>query len=129
MLIIAKREPFVRKPFIISSVTKKPLTDLQARKRGSLLIKSRTYRKFLRRTLRQKKRTAGHRKILPKAFGLFTRYASLADPEIALLTEALERLDEGLGKPHEQLMLELEIWSKSHQALLSATRKLSKPRP
>jgi len=84
---------------------------------------------FLRRTRRQKKRTAGHRKVLPKAFGLFTRYASLADPEIALLTEAIEGLDDGLGKPHEQLMLELEIWSKSHRALLSATRKLAKPRP
>jgi uncharacterized protein with GYD domain len=81
------------------------------------------------RTLPQKKRTAGHRKVLPKAFGLFTRYASLADPEIALLTEAIERLDEGLGKPHEQLMFELEIWSKSRRALLSATRKLPKPRP
>jgi hypothetical protein len=127
--IIAKREPSVRKPFIISSVTKKPLTDLQARKRAKLLIKSKTYREFLRRTRRQKKRTAGQRKVLPKAFGLFTRYASLADPEIALLTEALERLDDGLGKPHEQLMLELEIWSKSHRALLSATRKLTKPRP
>ena len=100
----------MRRPFILAIHTDRILTSLQSRRRGRLLEKSRCYRDYLKRLRRQARRRADHWQLPVPKGGLLFRPSALNDPEIAGLVEAIESLDAGMGKPHEQLMLELEVW-------------------
>ena len=112
----------MRTPFVVAIHTNRRLTDMQSRKRAKLLVESRTYREHLNRLRRKAKRRADKRKSLPKKGGLFFGPSPITDPEICLYVQAIETLDAGNGKPHEQLMLEFEVWEKKHRALITAIR-------
>ena len=106
----------MRFPFVVAIHRPRPLTKLQCRKREKLLQNSRSYRECLKRQRRLTKRRGNQRKILPKKKGrLLVHLFPMSDPVISIYVEAIEALDAGTGKPHQQLMLELEVWKKVHQ--------------
>lgn len=111
----------MRKPFVLTCGNRNPLTELQRRRRARLVTSSRAYKRYLKQLGLNRSRRPERRR-LPKAKSLFLRYASLQNPRISLLTEAIESIDGGLGKPTEELMLELDIWTKLHRNVLRATR-------
>jgi hypothetical protein len=65
------------------------------------------YREYLRRLRRQAWRRADHWPLGIIKGGLLFRPSPLEDDEIFRLVEVMEKLDGGMFKPHEQLMLEL----------------------
>lgn len=108
----------MRKPFVLTCGNRSPLTELQRRRRSRLITASRAYKGYLQRLIRSRRRRP--ERALPKAKSLFLRHASLQNPKIALFTEAIEALDAGLGKPVEELMIELDLWSRRHRSVVAA---------
>lgn len=93
------------------SATQAPLSPLRSMTRSSLIRQSRFYQGHLLQLKRKARVSSSQRKELQyltmrnKLLNLQKLYA---DPEFIKFSEALEQCDEGMGKPYEQLVLEIE---------------------
>jgi hypothetical protein len=104
----------MRKPFIIAFQTERNLTDLQSLRRSRLIEKSKTYREYLKRLRRMADRRGDRGRLHPIKGKLMFRPSLLDDPVVCSLAEAYASLPPREGMPHEQMMLEIEVWQRTH---------------
>ena len=102
----------MRSPFPISIYTNRPLTDLQSLRRGRILERSKPYRDYLKRLRRTTKRRGDQRKAYPLKGGLLWRWAYKMQEKPSRFNDAYGKLDALVGIPHEQLMLEMDVWER-----------------
>ena len=104
----------MRIPFIIAAHGDRPLTDLQIRRRGMLLSKSRTYRQCRARMLRKAKRR-GDQWIQSPSRGPFFKFLFPASHPRFAPVEG-EPSFGSCNVPVEQRLVEMDTWMRGRKA-------------
>ena len=104
----------MRIPFIIAAHGNRPLTDLQIRRRGMLLSKSRTYRQCRARMLRKAKRR-GDQWIQSPSRGPFFKFLFPASHPRFAPVEG-EPSFGSCNVPAEQRLVEMDTWMRGRKA-------------
>jgi hypothetical protein len=100
----------MRKPFIIAMYTDRPLTDLQSRRRGRLIEKSKCYREYLKRLRRKADRRGDQWQKWPWHSPFFNFLYPAYHPRFDEANNEIASFEAGDGIPIEQWSLEFEAW-------------------